>query len=132
MSYASVQTALETYFKANWSSTQVEYENDSLDTDSLDEWVRFSIQFGDGIPMELGNKAFRYFGVVFVQIFNRPGVGNARMLLLGDLASNLFRVSLSVPPIRFEVPSLIKIPKVDAGFVQTQLSCSFYFEEIVP
>lgn len=132
MTFASVQTTLETYFKNNWSHTSIEFENDSLDTTSVDEFVRFSIQFGDGKSMALGNKEFRYPAVLFVQIFNRPAVGNARLMILADLVSALFRTTLALLPIRFEVPVILKIPKIDAGFIQTQVSCSFYFEEISP
>ncbi len=132
MTFASVQTTLETFFKTQWTYTAIEFENDSLDTNGLDEFVRFSIQFGDGKPMALGNKEFRYPAVLFVQIFNRPAVGNARSMILADLASALFRTTLSLLPIKFHVPVVLKIPKIDAGFIQTQVSCSFYFEEISP
>lgn len=133
MSFSSKQTAIETYFKNQWgSTTQIEYENDAWNPDLYDEYVRFSIQFGDAVAMELGNKAFRYFGVVFVQIFVRPAVGNARMLTLADTASGLFRTTLSVTGVKFLVPRITKFPNSAGGWVQTQLACNFYFEEILP
>ena len=68
---------MQSAFITAWAAaTSIALDNQNLKlSDSVTKWVRLSIQFNDGgqaaIGGESGNKLFRYYGFVFVQVFTR-------------------------------------------------------------
>lgn len=89
MNTSDVQNILVKRFDANWSDTKVEYSNIRLNTDSLDEWVRFTVRFYPPSPINFKMDA-RVFGCVFIQVFTKPGIGAGRGVSLAEKAALLF------------------------------------------
>ncbi len=122
MNYAQEKDTIEQFFATNWPHTPVVYENAPPSDNS--EWVRLSIQNGRACQASMGdNPAFRYPGVVFVQIFTARDVGSGRALELADLVDTLFKIAV-VSGIQFKVPRINKI--MSDGPYQINVSIDFY------
>ncbi len=123
MSYLQEKIDIETYFEANWTETPIVFENKTYD--GATEWVRISIQNGDAFQASMGDSpAFRFIGVVFVQIFTKTDTGSGRALELVDLVDALFR-NLVLTNLRFKVPQVKKMGK-SGEMYQTNVSTEFY------
>lgn len=123
MNYQQEKKIIEEYFKLNWSHTPVMYENKNYIGDS--DWVRISIQHGDSFQATMGDDpAFRFIGVVNVQIFTKTDTGSGRALELVDFVDALFR-NLVISTIQFKVPQVRKVPSTTEWF-QVNVSTDFY------
>jgi hypothetical protein len=122
MNYKQEKDTIELFFTANWPHTPVVFENAPASDEN--EWVRLSIQNGRAFQASMGdNPAFRYPGVVFVQIFTAKDVGSGRALELADLVDALFKIAV-VSGIQFKVPRINKVPS--DGPYQVNVSIDFY------
>lgn len=129
--FADKQTAIETYFNTNVVGIAKVYENSSAPAATIyDEFVRLTIQFGDGQPTQIGGKGYRYFGIAMIQIYQKEGVGISRGVSLADTISALFR-GLYVGSIYFQTPYVNKFPS-EKGWFQVQITAPFYFDEVIP
>lgn len=123
MNYQQEKKIIEEYFKLNWPHTPVMYENKNYIGDS--DWVRLSIQHGDSFQATMGDDpAFRFIGVVNVQIFTKTDTGSGRALELVDFVDALFR-NLVISTIQFKVPQVRKVPSTTEWF-QVNVSTDFY------
>lgn len=123
MNYQQEKKIIEEYFKLNWLHTPVMYENKNYIGDS--DWVRISIQHGDSFQATMGDDpAFRFIGVVNVQIFTKTDTGSGRALELVDFVDALFR-NLVISTIQFKVPQVRKVPSTTEWF-QVNVSTDFY------
>lgn len=123
MSYHAEKVAIETFFQNNWTATEVFFENTV--SKGLEEWVRLTILNGDSFQASMGDDpAFRYPGVVIVQIRIRKDKGSGRALALADLVDSLFR-TLVLGNIRFKVPRLDRGP-IDEEWFILNVSVDFY------
>ncbi len=123
MNYQQEKRIIEEYFKLNWTYTPVMYENKNYIGDS--DWVRISIQHGDSFQATMGDDpAFRFIGVVNVQIFTKTDTGSGRALELVDFVDALFR-NLVISTIQFKVPQVRKVPSTTEWF-QVNVSTDFY------
>lgn len=124
MTYLEEKLAIEGFFQANWTETEYVFENG--ESPAASEWVRFSIQNGDAFQASLGdNPAFRYPGVVFVQIFTLKDTGSGRALEIADAADLLFKLAV-VDGIVFKVPQIRKVNAQDTEWYQVNVSIEFY------
>lgn len=107
MSYLQEKLDIEAFFKANWPHCPIVYDNgESLE---VDDWVRLTIQNGKAFQASMGDEpAFRYTGVVYVQIYSKPDVGTKQAVTLVDYASDLFK-NLVLTNLRFKVPQVRRI-----------------------
>lgn len=124
MTYAAEKSTIETFFEQNWSGTVVVFDNVQAPTD-IDEWVRLTILNGDAYQASMGdNPAFRYPGVVIVQIRTRRNIGSGRAVALADAVDALFKL-LVLGNIRFKVPRLDRGP-IDEEWYINNVSVDFY------
>lgn len=130
--YVESQTELETAFSAGWVQTEVAWENGALDPENLTEFVRFSVQYGDAALICLGVRTARVTGVVFAQIFVRPGVGMSRAMELADGVVAIFNVNKIGRHTMTTAPSVQKFPAEQSGWIQVQVATDFYFDEDPP
>jgi hypothetical protein len=130
--FEAKQTAVETYFKSNWNTTQIHWENTAgFNPEIYEEFVRFTLGFGDSTRMQIGGGGYRYFGVLMIQVFVKEGIGVNRGVKLADIVSGLFRDQI-VSGVNFAVPFVTKFPKAEKGWFQVQVSTPFYFDEVTP
>lgn len=124
MNYLQEKIAIESFFSGNWVSTEIAFENGP--SPDADEWVRISIQNGEAFQASLGDSpAFRYPGMVFIQIFTRKDGGSGRALELADELNDLFKLTV-VDGIVFKVPQIKKINSADSEWYQVNVSIEFY------
>ena len=116
------------YFQANWTYTPVDYANTFFDPQNVDEWVRFVDNSSSSRLSALGdNPLYRYRGMVTVQVFVKPSVGEGRVLALCDNVTTLFR-DKRISGIQFGVPQPNKIGTRD-GWYQVNVICPYYRDE---
>lgn len=124
MSYVAEKSTIEQFFATQWTHTPYYFENVHIDTPP-DEWVRLTIGNGDAFQASMGdNPAFRYPGVVFVQIRTKKNLGSGRAVELADLADGLFK-NLVLGNLRFKVPRLDRGP-IDEEWFILNVSVDFY------
>lgn len=128
MGFFSSTSAIEQYFSTTWTYTPVAWENVQFDATNLDEWVRFVDQNASGNRAALGNNPlYRYRGIVTVQIFVKPNVGQKRVSDLIDNLTTLFRDQV-ISGVNFGVPHPTKIGIRD-GWYQVNVLCPYYRDE---
>lgn len=129
MGFLSAQNAIEGLFHANWSHTVITHDGEILDVRNVSEWVRIAVREGKSNQASLGvtNPMFRYFGILFVQIFVRNNTGTGRARELADLVTPIFRSKI-VNGIHYGVPEVSTVGPDEAWF-QVNVSCEFYREE---
>lgn len=130
MSFLTEQIDIESYFKSKWSHTSIAYDNVEFDPKDETEWVRFVIRNGNArqTSMAHDNPSYRYYGVIYVQIFTRSDIGVGRALKLADYVTVLFR-SASVNGIQFKVPSITRVGNMEDSWFQVNVDCPYYREE---
>lgn len=126
--YSEEQNAITQYFEANFSGIRYYIDNEEVGEVSVDEWCKISIQPYDSKNLSLGSSAYRYWGLVYVQIFTKPSTGSGRNREIADIITNIFRDVTVNGDIRFKVPQL-SIVGLNDGWYQSTLSVEFYREE---
>lgn len=128
--FGSKQTAFETVFKAAFEGdVEIAWENGPTPNPGLyNEFVRFTVQFGDGQRAQIGGGLYRYQGLIMVQCFIAEGIGVSRGVARADEVSALFLDQI-IDGAHFNVPYVTKVPYADKGWFQVQVSCPFYFDE---
>jgi hypothetical protein len=131
--FESKQTAIEAFIQqhANMAGLQLVFENmKSPSAEVYDEWLRFTIQFGDSRRMQIGSGGYRHPGMIMAQIFTKEGVGINRGVELADLVNSMLRDQV-ISGVNVWVPKVIKVPVADAGWHQVQVAAPFYFDEVI-
>ena len=130
MSFLNEQLDIETYFKEAWKYTAVAYDRVEFNPTIYDEWDRFVIRNGNARQSSIAgdNPGFRYYGVIYVQIFTRASIGTGRALQLADYVTALFR-SASVNGIQFKTPSITRVGNMEDSWFQVNVDCPYYREE---
>lgn len=131
MKFLETQTLLEQYVLDNVAEPELRvFENVSVSTEHVNEWMRVSMQFGESELRALGSRCYRVPGILFFQIYTRPDIGSARAHKLADTIANLFkgRAIGSDPTVNFLAPSLAKLIPERTGWTQAQLACPFYYD----
>lgn len=130
MSFLTEQTDIEGFFRANWNHTAIAFDNVEFNPSIYEEWVRFVVRNGNARQSSMAgdNPGFRYYGVIYVQIFTRANIGTGRALALADLVTGLFR-SASVNGIQFKTPSITRVGNMEDSWFQINVDCPYYREE---
>jgi len=131
MTYKVESSDLETYFKANWSATEVQWPNVTLETKDLDEWAKFFVRNfpSEQITLGMAQNVYRHPGLVVVQIFVGLNTGAVRMAELVDTVCALFR-SKTISGCVFSAPAVIDVGISSTGaWYQKNVQCNFYRDE---
>jgi hypothetical protein len=95
MTGAQTSAEVINYFKANWTSTAIAYDNVPNPADASDTsktWVRLSVNLGKTFEGEKGDDGVGMrTGVIVVQIYTPLTQGTKNGLDLADLVEQLFR-----------------------------------------
>lgn len=129
MSYQATQLAIENFIQANWPHTSVPiiFDNVHFDPQDTTEWIRVSVKYDEPFQASLGdNPAFRYFGVLFFQIFLKPDVGSGRAAELADTITSLFRAQ-TISGLTFRVPEMNPVTsRKPMDWYQVNVSITFF------
>lgn len=128
--YFEEQSAITQYLDSQFSGYGILYfiDNEEVGKVSVSEWCNVSVQPFDSKNLSIGTKAYRYWGMLYIQIFTRPSSGSGRNREIADILSNIFRDTTVNMDIRFKVPKLAVVGVID-GWYQSTLSTEFFREE---
>jgi hypothetical protein len=144
MTYEAARAVIQQYFNANWTGTPmsaVVLDNEPQPTKPAGSWVRLSINpnFSQQESFGGGTDRFRRFGIVFVQIFTRQGIGPKVSDALIDETVNLFEVivggpskrRLAGPPsILFGDVNVTRVGRTEDEFYQQNVAAFFQFDDL--
>lgn len=135
MYYEKAQQSIEEYFKLNWLSTSVQYDNVGFVSDLYEEFVKLSVIFGEGQLRSLGQRSYRQIGVTMVSMFVRSGTGTSRMNELGTAVTELLSslqlqpvAPLQAPVLQFKIPTFNRNLTERDGWVMATVTCPFYYD----
>jgi hypothetical protein len=134
----SIGRAIDSYISTNWTYTQVQYQNRTLETTTLSEYVAFSLapisssqESITGI-VHAGERLTYY---LVAQIFVKKGVGTGKMEQLVDYLRGLFNIETRIKLlngteligyISFDVPYMPdNVETEKKGWTQFNISCPF-------
>ena len=135
MTKSEARNAMQKAFIAAWASaTPIALDNQNLKlSSSVTKWVRLSIQFNDGeqaaIGGETGNKLFRYYGFVFVQVFTRLGTATDDNDELAEDALKVFE-GKEIESIWFRNGRVNTIGESEEKWYQQNVVIEFTFDDI--
>ena len=119
---------ITSFIALNYSATPVALDNDEIELAALNEWVRFSVQPYEAKNMGIGAEEYRYWGILYFQIFVRPNTGTGRTREIVDIFTAMFR-DVNIGGITFKVPDF-KLVGVNDGWHQSTMSVKYYREEL--
>jgi hypothetical protein len=138
MMYDVVKQSLEEFVIANWSDTDVstiQFDNVPFNTDLFDEYVQFSVRFGESVKRSLPKGCYRQPGMVIFTVKTRPDQGSQRKLELARSAAEMLvnavispTLPLVAPRVVMREPSLFDDNSQRDGWVMAQVSCPFYYD----
>ena len=135
MKYDVVQQSLEEYVKANWSETEIQFDNVAFSSDLYTEFLRVNVRFGDSKSRTVTKGCYRQTGILMLSVFTKPGTGSARQMALATTAANLMNDAvvepvspLVAPKVNFLEPSFHGDNNEKHGWVIAQVICPFYYD----
>lgn len=135
MKFAQVQQSIEEYIQAQWTATQVAFDNAGFNSDLYDQYLRCNVLFGEGAKRTITVGCYRQIGVLMLTVFVKPAVGRARLLELANIAATLVTdvrvgatLPLVAPVVNLKVPDLILDNTERSGWVQANVSSPFYYD----
>jgi hypothetical protein len=135
MNYDIVQKSMEEYVQANWTLTDISFDNVAFNSDIYTEYLKCNVLFGDGLARAVNKGCYRQIGVLMLSIYTKPAIGSARKLELATAAAIMITkkvispaLPLTGPKVNLMVPDLNSDNKERNGWVQSQLSCPFYYD----
>lgn len=135
MKYDVTQQSIEEFVKANWTHTEIQWDNVAFNSELFNEFLRCNIVFGEGSARTITQGCYRQVGLLMLSVFVRPGEGSARKLQLAAAAADMVRkqaiaatLPLVAPVVKMQVPDLFNDNKERDGWVMAQVSCPFYYD----
>lgn len=138
MMYDLVKKNLEEFVLANWTLTPVssiQFDNVAFNSDLFNEYVQFTVRFGESIKRSLAARCYRQMGLVILTVKTKPNQGSDRKLKLARAASEMFMnkkvPAVPAPPApvaNLREPDLFDDTNARDGFVMAQVSCPFYYD----
>ncbi|MEE9367040.1 MAG: phage tail terminator-like protein [Dehalococcoidales bacterium] len=135
---AEARDAIQDAFNAAWGVpgselTPIAYDNVPFDASKIDvPWVRLSIQFASGSIQTLGGvgeRTFRNFGIVFVQVFTIAGSNAVINDGFAKTAKDVFKgVQLSAGGLWFRNTSIVTVGN-EGKWYQQNVSAEFIYDE---
>lgn len=122
--------AISQYLSSNWDPLMATLvlPNEEPPEGNETPFIKLTVQNADGKNLTLGTKAYRYIGVIIIQIFTKSGTGTGLSNEIATALSALFRDEMIDGVIRCKVPVLQNIGVVDSWY-QANLSVEFSREE---
>lgn len=118
--------AINQIFSNFAGGVKVIHPNENYDG-SDQEWIRLTIQPAKGEIRTLGDLAFRYVSLLYVQIFVLPDSGSGRSMELVNEVTNLLRAK-TLLGLTFKVPKYQDVG-TNKGWYQVNVVTEFYRED---
>lgn len=135
MKYDLIQKNLEKYVQDTWCDTAIQFDNVAFNSDLYDEYVQFTVTFGDAKKTTVTNGCYRQIGLAIFTVYQKPAQGTTRLLKLADKAASMFRSKIvravpvhAAPAVNLMVPDLYNDKVERDGWVRAQLSTPFYYD----
>jgi len=135
MTPKEARNAMQAKFLADWgSTTPIALDNQPFDPpDDDSSWVRFTVIFNGGEQAALGgedgNRLFRRFGLIVIQVFTRIGVATNTNDDLSYQALKIFE-GVEVAGIWFRNGRVTSIPAAREKWYQQNVVLEFEFDDI--
>jgi len=134
--YDVVQQSLEDFVTANWTETEVQYDNVAFNAELYREYLQCTIRFGPAAQRTLVREGcYRQIGLLILTAKVKPGTGTSRKLSLAATAAAMITNvvvhptgPLVAPNVVLKVPDLFTDEKERDGWVMAQVSCPFYYD----
>ena len=132
MTFAAIELAIQQRVEANWTATEVEWQNTEFDPKLGTPFVKVTLLFGDeniaGFAGTDSGNMYRKVGVVFFSIFVPPDSGTRLAYTHADNLIALFR-GQEVSGIRFRGVEVNEVGEGD-GWFQVNVSIAFEADEV--
>lgn len=129
--------AIETLFKTQWDAAHADVPvafGNVLADPSLEMWARLTVLMGDAFELTIGNAGAgqnEIAGVVMLNFFGRPNLGEGALTALADDARDIFnRVDVG-SNVHFEAPSGPTRGPGRDGWMQIDVTAPFTVDETI-
>lgn len=129
--YAEEANAITTFLGQNLNAIDYPLVIDNeeiIGVNELDLWLKASVQPFDAKNLGLSTTQYRYYGMLYIQIFTKPNIGSGRCREVADVLTSLLRDVTIANSIKFKVPQFILIGVNDSWY-QSNFSVEYYREE---
>ncbi len=133
---AQARNAIQGAFNVKWGTsaplTPVAYDNVSFDPTKINTpWVRLNIQFASGSIQTLGavgERTFRNFGIVFVQVFTPAGTNTVVNDGFANTAKGVFKGVQLTGGLWFRNAQIVTVGN-EGKWYQQNVSAEFIYDE---
>ena len=127
MSVALISSTIRDYLTANYSETEIAYENNFFDTPEKLPWIKLNILFNESEITSLGQSpCYRMQGIIDIQVFEYKESGTFETERLVDVLIDLFKFK-NISGVKTFEPGIFKANLVD-NWYQTNASFNFTFD----
>jgi len=128
--YKNIINQLTSYFQdvANTNNLIVRYDNDPRTTPVSGLWCRCNIDFSNTEQKEIGINSYRATGNFIIEIYYSIKIGISSILRQIDILVVYFTNEIINEFIKFKVPKVVKIGRVEDNY-QINIICPFFVDE---
>lgn len=127
MTYEAERESIESRMAANWTTTDIKYENVDYTPTSGSYWVELIIQPGREQGISLPSPVlYRHPGVISINIYGPLNVGTKTIKGYADTIANIFR-GQSFDGVNCFEAWLTRVGEVDGWFVYN-VTVEFYWD----
>jgi hypothetical protein len=133
-SLSDVRDSILTYFNTQWGNlTPITYDNNDHDITYNTDWVRISIRTTNPTVSAIGQKNFRFNGIIFIQLFTVAGNSTSNTdTYINKIIESFTQIQLeSYITLRdTEINGYNISQDTNGAFYQTNLSVQFYYDVV--
>lgn len=133
-SLSDVRDSILTYFNVQWGNlTPITYDNLDHDISYNTDWIRVSIRTTNPTVSAIGQKNFRFNGIIFIQLFTVASNSTANLdVYINKIIESFTQIQLeSYITIRdTEINGYNISQDTNGAFYQTNMSVQFYYDVV--
>lgn len=127
---SAITNYIRTNLIADYDGMVVIPDNVIIDTESEDEFVRITIIPATSNQLEIGpTSAFRFSGIVAIQVFTKENIGRKRAFDIVDSITSYTRFKL-LGSVRLGSEDVVAVSNNESGWYQVNINIPYRFEEI--
>lgn len=137
-SYADAEDAMLTQFKTAWDAQSMPVPtviyDDTLEDppDGGTEYARVYVRNNIARASAIGNTRFRHWGILFVEVYTKPGDGKARNQELGMVVVHAFQGKNTGPDGVWYRDVSYREQGQDKGYFKGIVQAAFQWDEALP
>jgi hypothetical protein len=133
-SLSDVRDSILAYFNTQWGNlTPITYDNLDHDISYNTDWIRVSIRTTNPTVSAIGQKNFRFNGIIFIQLFTVASNSTANLdVYINKIIESFTQIQLeSYITIRdTEINGYNISQDTNGAFYQTNMSIQFYYDVV--